>query len=98
MVPEEPPPVLTRHDLEALLAATEGTGREERRDRAILSFLIDTGMRVSELVGLRMSDIDMSEGVAIVLGKGRRPRSCPFDRKTAKDVASPGRAPPARRA
>jgi site-specific recombinase XerD len=85
-IPEEPPAVLARADLEALFRATAGTGRDERRDRAILALLVDTGMRVSELVGLRTSDLDMAEGVAVVLGKGRRPRACPFDRKTAKDL------------
>ena len=85
-VPEEPQPVLTADDLSALMKATEGTALPERRDRAILSLLIDTGMRVSELVGLTLDTIDLRDGVAIVLGKGRRPRSCPFDRKTAQDV------------
>jgi site-specific recombinase XerD len=85
-VPEEPPPVLTADDLGALLKSTEGTALPERRDRAILSMLIDTGMRVSELVGLTLATVDLRDGVAIVLGKGRRPRACPFDRKTAQDV------------
>jgi len=85
-IPEEPPPVLTPSDLSALLRSTEGTDLPERRDRAILSLLMDTGMRVSELVGLRLDDLSVREGYAVVLGKGRRPRTVVFDRKAAADV------------
>jgi site-specific recombinase XerD len=85
-IPETPPPVLTDDDLRALFHATEGTDFAARRDRAILSLLVDAGMRVSELVGLRLEDVNVADGYAVVMGKGRRPRTCPFDRKAAKDV------------
>ena len=85
-IPETPPPVLTEDELRALFRITEGTDFGARRDRAILSLLVDAGMRVSELVGLRLEDVNLAEGYAVVLGKGRRPRSCPFDRKAAKDL------------
>ena len=38
----------------------------------------DTGMRRAELAGLCVEDVHVKEQVAIVVGKGRRPRSCPF--------------------
>jgi site-specific recombinase XerD len=77
-VPEEPPPVLTEDQLRALLKACEGRDYESRRDTAIIRLFIDAGMRLSELTGLAVDDVDFDLDVAIVMGKGRRPRSCPF--------------------
>ncbi len=85
-VPEEPPPVLTDEQIAALRKATSGTGFDARRDRAVISLLLDTGMRRAELAGLRLEDIDRDQEVAIVLGKGRRPRAVPYDRDTARDL------------
>lgn len=83
-VPEAPPPVLREADLTALLNACEGTRFEDRRDTAIVRLLLDTGMRRGELVGLTLDDLDFDQEVALVIGKGRRPRACPFGRKTAR--------------
>lgn len=92
-VPEEPPQVMREDDQRRLLHACEGSGYEERRDTAIIRLLLDTGMRRAELVGLRgaltatgelQGDIDFEQDVALVMGKGGRPRACPFGRKTAR--------------
>lgn len=83
-VPEEPPAVLREDELQRLLKATEGQDFEARRDTAILRLLIETGMRRAEAGGLRVSDIDFEDTVAVVMGKGRRARSCPFGPKTAR--------------
>lgn len=83
-VPEEAPPVLRLEALQALLAASAGRGFEARRDTAIVRLLIDTGMRRGELVGLRLADVDFEQDVALVMGKGRRPRACPFGHKAAQ--------------
>lgn len=83
-VPEEPPPVLTDEELRRLLKACEGTEFAERRDMAILRLFLDSGMRRGELAGLKVDDVDFDNSVAVVLGKGRRPRSAPFGRKTAQ--------------
>jgi site-specific recombinase XerD len=85
-VPEEPPDVLLPEQLRALLATCEGTGFESRRDTAILRLFLDTGMRRTELAGLRLADLDLEHGAAVVLGKGSRPRACPFGRKTAQAI------------
>ena len=82
-VPDEPPPVLTDEQLRKLLRACEGTGFAERRDLAIVRLLMDTGMRLAELAHLRIEDLDLETDVAVVLGKGRRPRACPFGPKVA---------------
>jgi site-specific recombinase XerD len=83
-VPETPPPVIREEELRRLLATCAGTEFAERRDNAILRLFLDTGMRRAELSGLRVDDIDFEHSEAIVIGKGRRPRSCPFGRKTAQ--------------
>jgi site-specific recombinase XerD len=83
-VPETPPPVLREEELRRLLDACAGTAFDERRDSAILRLFIDTGMRRAELAGLRLEDVDFDHEVALVLGKGRRPRACPFGHKTGQ--------------
>jgi site-specific recombinase XerD len=76
--------VLTDDDLTRLLKVLEGAAFEQRRDVAIVRLLIETGMRRSELAGLKVGDLDWEHGVAVVLGMGARLRSCPFGAKTAR--------------
>jgi site-specific recombinase XerD len=73
--------ILTEEEFEKLLWAcappNETSGLAERaavRNRAILWVLYDTGLRVSELCGLRLSNIDRRQGVLTVLGKGSKER------------------------
>jgi len=82
-IPEEPPTVLTDEQLSRLLKACEGKDFESRRDTALIRFLLDTGLRRSELAGLRVEDVDLDVNVAGVLGKFRRPRAVPFGKRTA---------------
>jgi len=83
-VPESPPPVLPEDDLARLLKACDGPRFEDRRDTALLRLLLDTGMRRGEITGLKLDDLDLDQDVAIVMGKGRRQRACPFGTKTAR--------------
>lgn len=82
-VPEQPVEVLTDAELSRLLLACKGNTFENRRDTALVRFLIDTGMRAAELVGLQSADIDDEQSVAHVMGKGRRGRAVPYGLKTA---------------
>lgn len=66
------PDYLTHEQLAALLAAIDGP--RAARDRAILLFLLDTGVRAGELCGLQRSDIDLAQGQAQVSGKDQRER------------------------
>lgn len=84
IVPDEPPAVLSPDKLRSLLRSCEGQGFLARRDLAIVRLLLDTGMRRAELAGLKLEDIDLEDGTAVVLGKFRRPRVVPFGRRTAK--------------
>jgi len=82
-VPVQPPPVLTADELRRLFRACQGTLFRQRRDMAILRLFVDTGMRLAELAGIQVEDLDREYNVVAVLGKNRRPRLCPFGRKTA---------------
>lgn len=85
-IPEEPPPVPTEDELGQLLKACQGQGFAERRDMAIVRLFLDTGMRRAELATLKVDDIDLDNRVALVMGKGGKPRVCPFGKKTALAV------------
>jgi site-specific recombinase XerD len=85
-IPEAPPPVLTDEQISKILRSCEGRGFVERRDLAIARLFFDTGMRLGELTHLRVDDVDLEAGVAVVLGKGRRPRACPAGAKTIAAV------------
>ena len=83
-VPEEPPPLLTEDELRKLLKACEGRDFEDRRDMAVVRLLVDTGMRLGEIAGIAIDDIDWELEVITVTGKGSRVRACPFGRKTSQ--------------
>jgi site-specific recombinase XerD len=84
VVPERPVPVLSDDKARALLKACAGSGFVPRRDTAIVRLFLDTGMRLSELTKLRVDEVDLDDDVAIVTGKGGRPRTCPFGSRTAQ--------------
>jgi len=82
-IPEKPVPVLADDTIRALLKAADGKDFADRRDTAIIRlFLEPGGLRLAELAGLTVSDLDLDNDVVLVLGKGRRPRSVPFGAKT----------------
>ena len=64
--------------MERLLAPRELKTPRELRDRAMLEVLYASGLRVSELVGLRLADPDLAVGVVRVLGKGDKERLVPL--------------------
>lgn len=82
-VPEQPPAVLPPDALRRLLKTCEGRDYASRRDLAILSLLLDTGMRRSECADLQLADVDTDAQTATVTGKGARRRLCPFGQRTA---------------
>ncbi len=74
----ELPMVLSERDVESLLATPDTSTRLGLRDRAMIETLYATGLRVSELVSLRLSQVDQVAGVARVIGKGDKERLVPL--------------------
>jgi integrase/recombinase XerD len=72
------PQSLTEEEVEALLAAPVVTESLGHRDRAMLEVLYATGVRVSELINLRMSQVNLNQGVLRIIGKGDRERLIPL--------------------
>jgi site-specific recombinase XerD len=76
---------LHREEIDALLDATDTSTWIGRRDRTMLLLAVQTGLRVSELVGLRCEDIFLGTGAHVhCLGKGRKERCTPLRAETAK--------------
>lgn len=71
------PTVLSREEARALMEAPDRSAPEGLRDAAILELLYSTGIRRSELCGLRLADVDLYEGSIRVLGKGNKERIVP---------------------
>jgi site-specific recombinase XerD len=78
------PVVLTEDQVNALLADPAGDAPVDVRDRAVLELLYGTGMRVSELVGLSLGDVDFDEELVRVTGKGDKQRLVPLGRSAAR--------------
>ncbi|MFQ5796732.1 MAG: tyrosine-type recombinase/integrase [Candidatus Bipolaricaulia bacterium] len=79
---------LSRSEQLALLRATRKSKR--RRDLAIIQTLLGTGLRISELVALRLEDVDISERKGVLrvrAGKGSKARDIPLDNKTRRALS-----------
>ncbi|HEX4128823.1 MAG TPA: tyrosine recombinase XerC [Pirellulales bacterium] len=72
------PHFLSTDEIRKLLAAPPAESAQGLRDRAILETMYSAGLRVSELVGINDSDLDLHAGVLRVRGKGRRERLAPI--------------------
>ena len=72
------PKALTEEQVESLLAAPDTGTALGLRDKAMLELMYATGLRVSELVGLELSNINLNQGVVRVIGKGQKERLVPI--------------------
>jgi integrase/recombinase XerD len=72
------PKTLSEADVEALLAAPDTATALGMRDRTMLEVLYASGLRVSELVGLKLFEVNLDEGVVRVMGKGSKERLVPL--------------------
>jgi integrase/recombinase XerD len=72
------PRYLSTAQVDSLLAAPDVSADLGLRDRAILEVLYATGLRVSELIGLRPADVDLEVGLLTCFGKGRKERLVPL--------------------
>jgi site-specific recombinase XerD len=87
-------PVLTMPQIKAMLNACKGTELRERRDEAILRFMLETGARAGEVVALGVDDVDLAKKIAVVRrGKGGKGRHVPFGAQTADAISRYKRGP-----
>src|SRR3989441_4580685 len=80
------PAHLSEAEMTALLESPAGDTALSRRDRAILELFYASGLRLSELAGLDVDDVNLSGRMVRVLGKGRKERLVPFNTSTARAV------------
>ena len=80
------PDILSQSDVEAMIKASQGRGWQAARDNAILELLYASGMRVSELVDLKVDNVNMDVGYVRCIGKGRKERIVPIGRRAQEAV------------
>jgi integrase/recombinase XerD len=80
------PEVLEIEEIDALIAAIDLSKNEGHRNRAMLETLYSCGLRVSELVNLRFSDLFFEEGFIRVIGKGNKERLVPVSPSVEKEI------------
>ena len=80
------PDTLSVHEIDSLLSAIDLSHPQGQRNRAILEVLYSCGLRVSELVNLKLSNIRFNEGYVKVLGKGNKERFAPIGSSALKHL------------
>ena len=82
------PDTLATEEIDALISAIDLSTPEGERNRAMLETLYSCGLRVSELVGLKISDLFFEEGFIKITGKGNKQRFVPVGNSTIKYITS----------
>lgn len=80
------PDVLTVEEIERMIGVVDLSKPEGHRNKAIIETLYGAGLRVSELVGLKITDIHRREGFIVVTGKGNKQRMVPVGSKALKAI------------
>lgn len=80
------PEVLDKEEIDALIAAIDLSKNEGHRNRAIIETLYSCGLRVSELIGLKITNLYFDEGFIRVIGKGNKERLVPVSPSVEKEV------------
>jgi integrase/recombinase XerD len=86
--PRRLPRVLSRDEVNRLLAQPRGAGAFAQRDRALLELMYACGLRASEAVALELADVDLEEGVLRARGKGAKERLVPVGRQALAAVGA----------
>jgi site-specific recombinase XerD len=90
-------PFLNRAEVDALLATPDQRTWSGRRDHALILLAVQTGLRLSELTGLRRHDLHLETGAHVrVMGKGRKERCTPLSKNTRSVLVAWLREPPRR--
>lgn len=80
------PEVLSVNEIDSMIGVIDLSRPEGHRNKAIIETLYGCGLRVSELVNLRLTDIHYGEGFVIVTGKGNKQRLVPIGNKALKEI------------
>lgn len=80
------PSVLSRSEVSHLIDQVKGSDPIDTRDRALLELMYASGLRVSEVIGLEVSDVDFEEGVLRARGKGKKERLVPVGRQALLSI------------
>lgn len=80
------PSVLSRAEVSHLIDQIKGSGAIETRDRAMLELMYASGLRVSEVIGLEVADVDFEEGILRTRGKGNKERIVPVGRQALLSI------------
>ncbi len=80
------PEFLTSPEVDQLFAACAGSSGENVRDLAMLELLYATGLRVSELVNLKLREVNLDSGYLMTLGKGNKERLVPIGESACRKV------------
>src|SRR4051812_7641023 len=86
-VPAGLPKALTEEEVTSLIDSVDGDDPISRRDRAVLEVLYGTGIRISELVGLSLADVDLDGALLRAFGKGSKERIVPLGRYASRALA-----------
>lgn len=82
------PDFLSTQEVDALLTACAGSSGENIRDLAMLELLYATGLRVSELVHLKLREVNLDSGYLMTLGKGNKERLVPIGESACQRVTA----------
>ena len=80
------PEVLSINEIDRIIDAIDLSKQEGHRNKAIIETLYGAGLRVSELVNLKMTDIHYNNGFVIITGKGNKQRLVPIGSKALKEI------------
>ena len=80
------PVSMSEEEVERLLNSPDLNIQIERRDKAMIEVLYATGIRISELTNLKLTDLDINRSVLKVFGKGSKERLVPFGEKAAESL------------
>lgn len=80
------PDILTQKEVEAMILATDGKGWQAKRDRAILELFYASGLRVTELVDLKVGSLNFEVGFVRAVGKGSKERIVPLGAKARESL------------
>jgi integrase/recombinase XerD len=87
-VPSALPKALTEDEVATIIDGVVGDRPVDRRDRAVLEVLYGAGLRISELVGLSLGDLDLESGLLRAFGKGAKERVVPLGRHASRALST----------